>query len=103
MPIAGPDTRPDLAKPVIYWTPVIAPGNLMFYSGAMFPKWKGSAFVTGLVSRALHRIEVHGAIAIPAEHWTLGFRVRDVAQAPDGGLWLIEDDYEGGLYRLTPK
>ncbi len=103
VPIASPDTRPDLAKPVIYWTPVLAPGNLMFYSGAMFPKWKGSAFATGLVSRALHRIEVDGAIATPAEHWTVGFRARDVEQAPDGALWLIEDDREGGLYRLTPK
>ena len=102
VPIASPDTRPDLTKPVIYWTPVLAPGNLMFYSGAMFPKWQGSAFAGGLVSRALHRIEVHGATATPAEHWTVGFRVRDVEQAPDGALWLIEDDHEGGLYRLTP-
>lgn len=103
VPIASPDTRPDLAKPVIYWTPVLAPGNLMFYSGAMFPRWKGSAFATGLVSRALHRIEVRGATATPAELWTLGFRVRAVEQAPDGALWLIEDDHEGGLYRLAPK
>jgi glucose/arabinose dehydrogenase len=103
VPIASPDTRADLAKPAIYWTPVLAPGNLMFYSGAMFPKWKGSAFAPGLVSRALHRIEVNGAIAKPAEHWTVGFRVRAVEQAPDGALWLIEDDREGGLYRLTPK
>lgn len=103
VPIASPDTRPDLAKPVIYWTPVFAPGSLMFYSGAIFPAWKGSAFAAGLVSRALHRIEVHGATAKPAEHWTVGFRARDVAQAPDGALWLIEDDREGGLYRLTPK
>jgi len=101
--IASPDSRPDLAKPAIYWTPVLAPGSLMFYSGAMFPEWKGSAFAGGLVSHALHRIEVHGATATPAEHWTVGFRVRDVAQAPDGALWLIEDDREGGLYRLTPK
>ena len=103
VPIASPDTRPDLAKPVIYWTPVLAPGNLMFYSGAMFPNWKGSAFATGLVSRALHRIEIHGATATPAEHWTVGFRVRDAAQAPDGAMWLIEDNREGGLYRLTPQ
>ncbi len=103
VPIPSPDTRPDFAKPVIYWTPVFAPGGLMFYSGAMFPTWKGSAFAAGLASRALHRIEVDGAVATPAEHWTVGFRVRDVAQAPDGALWLIEDDRAGGLYRLTPK
>lgn len=103
VPIASPDTRPDLAKPVIYWTPVLAPGNLMFYSGSMFPKWKGSAFATGLVSHALHRIEVNGAVAKPAEHWTVGFRARAVEQAPDGALWLIEDGHDGGLYRLTSK
>ena len=43
VPIASPDTRPDLAKPVIYWAPVIAPGNLMFYKGSVFPQWDGSA------------------------------------------------------------
>ncbi|MFL6681656.1 MAG: PQQ-dependent sugar dehydrogenase [Burkholderiaceae bacterium] len=103
VPIASPDTRPDLVKPVIYWTPVLAPGSLMFYSGAMFPQWKGSAFAGGLVSHALHRIDVHGASATPAEHWPVGFRVRDVAQAPDGALWLIEDARDGGLYRLVPN
>ena len=103
VPIASPDTRADLVKPVIYWTPVLAPGSLMFYSGAMFPQWKGSAFAGGLVSLALHRIDVHGTAATPAEHWSVGFRVRDVEQAPDGALWLIEDDAAGGLYRLTPK
>jgi glucose/arabinose dehydrogenase len=40
VPIPNPDTRPDLTKPVIYWVPVIAPGNLMFYHGKQtFPQW----------------------------------------------------------------
>jgi glucose/arabinose dehydrogenase len=103
MPIPNPDTRPDLAKPVIYWTPVIAPGNLMFYSGEMFPQWKGSAFAGGLNSESLNRIIVNGATAKPAERWAMSFRVRDVEQAPDGALWLLEDAEGGGLYRLTPK
>lgn len=102
-PIPSPDTRPDLAKPAIYWTPVIGPGNLMFYSGAMFPQWKGSAFAGGLPSLSLNRIVIEGASARPAERWNLGFRVRDVEQAPDGALWLLEDAAPGGLYRLTPK
>ena len=48
VPIPSPDTRPDLAKPVIYWTPVIAPGNLTFYKGTMFPQWQGSALIGGM-------------------------------------------------------
>lgn len=103
VPIASPDTRPDLTKPVIYWTPVIAPGNLMFYGGGMFPSWRGSAFASGLISESLSRIVVEGVKAKPAEKWAMGFRVRDVEEAPDGALWLLEDASAGGLFRLTPK
>src|SRR4051812_28954473 len=52
VPIPSPDMRPDLAQPVIYWTPVIAPGNLTFYTGAMFSQWRGSALIGGVGSPA---------------------------------------------------
>jgi glucose/arabinose dehydrogenase len=104
VPIPSPDTRPDLAKPVIYWVPVIAPGNLAFYNGAMFPQWKGSALISGLASKALLRITFDGqGGAKPAERWDVGFRARDVEVAPDGALWMLEDTRTGGLYHLTPK
>jgi glucose/arabinose dehydrogenase len=103
VPIPSPDTRPDLAKPVIYWVPVIAPGNLMFYQGALFPQWNGSAFASGLASMALIRITFDGKGGAQAvERWSMGHRVRDVEVAPDGALWMIEDAKPGGLFRLTP-
>ena len=104
VPIPSPDTRPDLTKPVIYWTPVIAPGNLVFYNGAMFPQWKGSALVGGLGSETLNRItfDAQGG-AKPAERWDVGHRIRDVEVAPDGALWLLEDSRTGGVFRVTPK
>jgi glucose/arabinose dehydrogenase len=103
-PIPKPDTRPDLTKPVIYWTPVIAPGSLTFYNGRMFPQWNGSAFIGGLRSKTLNRITFDnkgGATA--AERWDVGHQIRDVAVAPDGALWLIENSKPGGLFRVTPK
>jgi glucose/arabinose dehydrogenase len=104
VPIPNPDTRADLAKPVIYWDPVIAPGNLIFYKGAMFPQWNGSGFASGLVSKALLRFTFDGkGGAQTAERWDMGFRVRDVEEAPDGALWLIEDAKPGRLVRLTSK
>ncbi len=103
MPIPSPDTRPDLTKPVLYWTPVIAPGNLMFYDGKLWPQWKGSAFVGGLATQVLNRIVISGASATSAERWKLGHRIRDVEEGPDGALWLLEDSSLGGLYKLTPK
>jgi glucose/arabinose dehydrogenase len=102
-PIPSPDTRNDLVKPVIYWTPIIAPGNLMFYKGNLFPQWKGSALTGGLASMTLNRIIVSGATAKPAERWNVGHRIRDVEEAPDGALWMVEDANPGGLFRGTPK
>jgi glucose/arabinose dehydrogenase len=104
VPIPSPDTRPDLAKPVIYWTPVIAPGNFIFYNGAMFPQWKGSALISGIATQSLSRVTFDGkGGATPAERWKVGFRVRDVEAGPDGALWMLEDNNPGGLYRVTPK
>src|ERR1700691_1189118 len=104
VPIPSPDTRPDLTKPVIYWTPVIAPGNLIFYNGSMFPQWKGSALISGLGSKTLNRITFDGqGGAKPAERWDVGHRIRDVEVAPDGALWMLEDSTTGGLFRVTPK
>jgi glucose/arabinose dehydrogenase len=104
VPIPSPDTRSDLTKPVVYWNPVIAPGNLMFYKGSVFPQWQGSAFAGGMGSRSLTRIVFDGkGGAKAAERWDMGFRVRDVASAPDGAIWFLEDANPGGLYRATPK
>jgi glucose/arabinose dehydrogenase len=104
VPIPSPDTRPDLTKPVIYWTPIIAPGNIVFYNGTMFPQWKGSALVSELAGKALTRITFDGkGGAKPAERWDVGHRIRDVEVGPDGSLWLLEDSRTGGLFHVTPK
>ena len=105
VPIPHPDTRPDLAKPVLYWVPVIAPGNLMFYTSTKtFPQWNGSGFISGLSSKTLNRIvfDGHGGARL-AERWDVGHRIRDVEQGPDGTLWMLEDANPGALIHVTPK
>jgi glucose/arabinose dehydrogenase len=105
VPIASPDTRSDLAKPVLYWLPVIAPGNLMFYNSTQgFPQWNGSGLVSGLATTSLVRIvfDGHGG-AKAAERWNVGKRVRDVEQGPDGSLWMLEDANPGALIHVTPS
>jgi glucose/arabinose dehydrogenase len=100
-PIPRHRTRPEFEAPVIYWTPVIAPAGFVFYQGTMFPQWQGSAFIGGLQALGLVRIVFDGkGGAREADLWRLDRRIRDVAVAPDGALWLIEDG--GGLFRLTP-
>lgn len=104
VPIPSPETRADLAKPVIYWTPVIAPGNMVFYTGKMFPEWNGSALIGGMGSQSLLRVTFDGkGGATTAERWSVGMRVRDVAVGPDGALWIIDDKNPGGLYKVVKK
>lgn len=102
-PIPNPAKRPDLAKPALYWTPVIAPAGLTFYKGDMFPQWRGSAFVGGLAATALIRIAFDGSRPRQAERWDMKARIRAVLTGPDGALWLLEDSEQGRLLRLTPR
>ncbi len=105
VPIPSHDSRLEFTKPVLYWVPVIAPGNLMVYRGnKTFPQWDGSGFISGLATMSLTRIIFDGkGGAKTAERWSVGKRIRDVEQAPDGSLWMIEDANPGALIHVTPK
>ena len=95
-------TRPEFAAPKVAWIPSIAPGGLMFYSGDAFPQFQGSALIAGLAAAAISRVEIDGETAREAERFTMGKRIREVEQAPDGSLWVIEDGDAGRLLKLTP-
>ena len=100
------DTRPEFAPPKAYWVPGISPAGLMIYSGDLFADWRGSAFIGGLSSRAIIRIEFNGDEAAEAERFEMGARIREIEQGPAGAVWVLEDDdddSEGRLLKLTPK
>ena len=88
---------------VYYWVPSIATSGLAFYTGNLFPDWKGNAFVGGLAGTQVQRLVLEGNEVVAAE--TLlqdqGKRIRDVRQGPDGALWLLTDD-SGEVLRITP-
>jgi glucose/arabinose dehydrogenase len=104
---AGPSipdhaTRRDLTAPVRSWTPVIAPSGAMFYSGAMFPAWRGSLIAGGLATQSLIRLQLDGEQRVGVEERLfMGRRIRDVVQAPDGAILVIVDNKAGDLLRLS--
>jgi len=103
-----PDHAPGdgFEAPKVWWNPSISPGGLMIYSGDMFPAWKGDAFIGGLSSNALLRIDLDGTNAKKGDQWPMGARIREAAQGPDGAIWIIEDGTRGGggrLIKLTPR
>ena len=101
-----PDHTADdgFVKPAMYWTPVIAPGDFLFYRGDMFAAWKGQALIANLGTRSLVRVATSAAANTASEEARYAFpmRLRDIAEAADGALWVIEDGSEGRLLRLTP-
>lgn len=104
-PIPDHDTRPDLEKYKVNWTPVISPAGLMIYSGAGFPQWRGDAFIGGLSSQALVRVDLDGTNARKGDQWDMGARIREVEQGPDGAIYVLEDGdngSQGRLLKLTP-
>ncbi|MBB4153860.1 glucose/arabinose dehydrogenase [Sphingomonas jinjuensis] len=102
-----PDHKPGdgYEAPKVWWNPVISPAGLMIYSGSMFPQWKGDAFIGGLSSQALVRVDLNGTTATKGDQWPMGARIREVEQGPDGAIWVLEDGgrgSQGRLLKLTP-
>ncbi|MEJ7746444.1 MAG: PQQ-dependent sugar dehydrogenase [Luteimonas sp.] len=98
-------TQPQYNAPEVTWNPVISPAGLILYSGRLFPDWQGDAFIGGLSSKALVRIEFNGTTAREAQRFDMGARIREVEQGPDGAIWLLEDEAKGSsgrLLKLTP-
>lgn len=78
---------------------------MIYYTGAMFPHYRGSLFIAALSGQGIIRVRVNGDTAKAEDYWDFGARIRDVAQAPDGAIWVLEDGgrgAEGRLWRLTP-
>ena len=96
------DTRPEFNAPEAFWNPVISPAGLIVYSGKQFPDWQGDAFIGGLSSQSLIRIEFDGVKAREAARYDMGHRIREVEQGPDGEIWLLEDGGGARLLKLSP-
>jgi glucose/arabinose dehydrogenase len=96
--------KAGMEQPIKYWVPSIAPSGMAFYTGDLFPAWKGSVFVGALAGTLLVRVPLDGEKAGQEERLLrdLGERIRDVRQGPDGALWLLTDTSNGKLLRLAP-
>ena len=95
-------TRPEFAAPLFSWTPVIAPSGMIQYTGSLFIGWSGDFVLGGLVSQGLVRVRVTGSTATEIARIPLGARIREVEQAPDGSIYVLEDGATARLLRLTP-
>lgn len=100
---AGNTAREGTEQAVYYWDPVIAPGGMTFYDGAMFPGWRGNLLVASLKEKHISRLVLENNRVVGEERLLtdLGERVRDVAVGPDGAVWAVTDEQNGKLVRLA--
>lgn len=107
-PITGGVTvKQGMEQPIYYWDPVIAPSGMMFYTGALFPVWKGSLFVGGLGGMHLVRLTLEGERVVGEERLLMDLqpqreRIRDVCQGPEGAVYVITDDSVARVLKLVP-
>jgi glucose/arabinose dehydrogenase len=104
--ISDSGEAPGVTAPVHYWVPSIATSGLLFYTGDKFPQWQGSAFVGGLKTQMLVRLELDGMRVVREERLLESIvkdRVRDVEQGPDGYIYLLTDSPAGRLLRIEPS
>jgi aldose sugar dehydrogenase len=105
--ITNERSRPGMENPLHYWVPSIGPSGLAIYTGTRFPKWRDNVFVGAMADRSvgdkLYRIDLNSNPVHPeAMLITLGKRIRDVRQGPDGLLYVLTDEDRGALLRIEP-
>lgn len=98
----GDTARSGLEQPLHYWVPSIAPSGMAFYTADLFPAWRNNLLVGSLKFGQLVRLELNGDNVTHEERIKIGSRVRDVRQGPDGAIYLLTDEDDGQLLRLTP-
>jgi aldose sugar dehydrogenase len=97
-------TAPGIEPPVHIWEKAIAPSGMVSYDGEAFPAWRGNLFVGSLLQKQVRRLVLDGRRVVHEEVLlddAVG-RVRDVRQGPDGLLYVVTDESEGGVYRIEP-
>jgi aldose sugar dehydrogenase len=98
----GITARAGVEQPIYYWVPSIAPSGMMFYTGDMFPEWKGNLFVGAMAGQSLVRLVLNGERVVSEERLLtdLKQRIREVRQGPDGSIYAFAGT---SLVRITPK
>jgi aldose sugar dehydrogenase len=96
--------KEGMEQPLFYWDPSIAPSGAAFYTGDKFPAWRGSLLVGALAGSLVARLDIRGGKVTGETRYleNFGKRIRDVVQGPDGYVYLLTDEPDGALLRLSP-
>ncbi|AWL11200.1 Quinoprotein glucose dehydrogenase (PQQ, quinone) [Saliniradius amylolyticus] len=94
---------PGMEQPFVDWTPSIAPSSLVIYYGEMFPELTGDLLSTALKYKEVRRVRLDGLEMTSQESLfsEIGERLRDIDIGHQGELYLLTDDKQGRLLRVS--
>jgi glucose/arabinose dehydrogenase len=98
-------SRDGMEQPQAVWVPSIAPSGMIQYRGSLFALWRGDLIISALAGMQARRVDLEGARVVGQEKLfaDLNARIRQVAEAPDGSIWLLIDSPDGKVIRATPR
>ena len=99
--IPDPPTHPEFEDAARHWSPVISPSGMDFYEGDMFPNWRKNALIGGLTHKELVRLVFDGTKVVDEDRLPLTARIRDVDTAPDGSIYVLTDQDNGNVWRIS--
>ncbi|MFP2515183.1 PQQ-dependent sugar dehydrogenase [Buttiauxella agrestis] len=92
-------------QPIYYWKVSPAVSGMAFYNADKFPQWKGKLFIGALKEKNLIELTLSGdkvteQTRLLDDH---GERIRDVRVGPDGFLYVLTDESDGQLLKISPS
>lgn len=97
-------SAPGMEQPIHFWDPSIAPSGAAVYEGALFPQWRGDLLVAALKFQMLVRLDIENGEVVGEERMLQGEfgRMRDVKVFGDGAVYVLTDEADGRLLKITP-
>ncbi len=104
---SGKSSMPGMEQPIKYWVPSIAPSGMAFYTGDLFPAWKGSLFVGALAGQMLVRLDARRREGRPARSQRAARGICASASAtcawdPTARSTRVTDNNAGRVLKVVP-
>lgn len=102
-PSIGETHKEGMEQPIVHYTPSISPSGMAFYSGELFPKWKGDLFLAALGNEHIQHIVLDRKKVVKQAKLLedLEERIRQVKVISTGHILFSTDS--GKLFKLSPS
>ena len=97
--VSHDESNPDMISPIVQYTPAIAPGGILWYSGELFPQFQNTILIAGLIGEGVYWLTIDESN--PSQFIETGMlefeigRVRTITQGVDGSIYLLTSNEDG--------